>query len=85
MSDPKNLTELVEFMRKNGVVHFQGHMTMDDYTSQVTLTLHPEAVELYSNTEVSAPPSPDEPRDADGLTRREQEELYGRTFLPHQK
>lgn len=86
MSDPTNLTELVRFMRANGILHFEGDLSAGygEPANRVKVSLHPEAVKLYDDETPATPDKQpeDAPRDADGLTADEQELLYGgRRFI----
>lgn len=70
------LSELVKFMRENGVLHVE--------LPNVKLSMHPDAVRtVFERDEDPAETAPaeDQPRDKDGLTAEEQELLYGKSFM----
>lgn len=70
--------ELVEFMRKNGVLLFEANVEYDGITGPVKISMHPDAVETVFATvdEKPAPKAEEKPGD-DGLTPSEREEWYG--------
>lgn len=64
------MSDLIDFLREKGVVHYQGGSTV--------LTLLPEApLKPTAAVALSENKKPEERVGKDGLTRAQQEELYG--------